>query len=857
MKKVNNGFFDETISRDVFVAYSSKDKKKVIEIVNFLEKQDISCYVAFRNLEHGSGATENYQKKLNTAIDNSKVFLFMSSTNSRSKNCDALSIEMQYIKNEDKASAPPEYKRYSYDKLPNYYKKPRVEFIIEDYNGENIVGESISNEFFNEIERVYNKEELALRIFNLCQQDIDSIISKQNNSENKKSTDTKFCCYCSKENPIDAKFCINCGKSVFGITLSEAKNTLSLIESKAKETKTQKSTKTNTISKVVSPLNKESEALLFNKDDFVIENNVLKKYKGLATKVKVPEGVVEISSHCFYNSGIESVEIPSSVTKIGERAFAYCNNLIDIKINDSVLVLGEALFKYCKNLKSVKLPNKITEIPSEMFYNCEKLESVKIPNKVTEIGDYAFNNCLELKSINLPNSIKKIGDSSFHFAKLSSLVLPKNLVSIGDVAFRQNKITGEVVIPASVQKIGDSVFANNSIKEIVCEVSSVPAGWSNDWNKVNWSKSLTNPWGVDLSVRYSTKWKGELNKYDDYDIPDPIINNNVKNINTNNVKNNNINNVKSNDIKSNEKNIKENYTEIKTSETASKNFIIENDRLIRYTGDSESNVVIPEGVTVIMMEAFKNSKFSNIKLPSTLKVIERKAFYDCVNLKSILIPNGVTRIEYMAFCCCSSLESVTLPNSIRNIEFGTFLYCKRLVNITLPNNLATIKHSAFGHCVSLESITLPDTLKNIENSAFYNCMNLTSITLSNNLTNIEDSAFYSCMSLKSIVIPNSVINLGKEAFKFCINLSTIQLSKESKLKTISEYCFSCCYELKEITIPNSVENIEKYIFYSCDKLNVIKCVSAINRQKWDKLWNYRKIKGFLVFPIKTIYGYIE
>lgn len=62
--------------------------------------------------------------------------------------------------------------------------------------------------------------------------------------------------------------------------------------------------------------------------DFVIENGVLKKYKGSATVVIIPDGVKEIGggetlgkNGLNYNNTITKVILPDSVTKIGNAAF--------------------------------------------------------------------------------------------------------------------------------------------------------------------------------------------------------------------------------------------------------------------------------------------------------------------------------------------------------------------------------------------------------------------------------------------------------------------------------------------------------------------------------------------------------
>ncbi len=160
--KVENGVYETKLPRDVFVAYSSRDMEHVIDLVSFLEEQGLSCFVAARNLRHGKGAVENYDAAIKEAIDHCRSFLFVSSTKSRTLSCDALEIELPYVRRTDIENAPHEY-RHSYNMIPHSYKKPRVEYRLEEskkYNAADV----ITDEFFDGYERVYSKEEAASRI---------------------------------------------------------------------------------------------------------------------------------------------------------------------------------------------------------------------------------------------------------------------------------------------------------------------------------------------------------------------------------------------------------------------------------------------------------------------------------------------------------------------------------------------------------------------------------------------------------------------------------------------------------------------------------------------------------------------
>lgn len=105
--------------------------------------------------------------------------------------------------------------------------------------------------------------------------------------------------------------------------------------------------------------------------------------------------------------------------------------------------------------------------------------------------------------------------------------------------------------------------------------------------------------------------------------------------------------------------------------------------------DDEGNEVksisyaIPEGVETIRSKAFyKCYELTDIKLPSTLKAIEEKAFFRC-NLKSIVLPEGLETIGKDAFAFCAAVEEVTVPASVTRIDEYAFFSCTSLMKVKM------------------------------------------------------------------------------------------------------------------------------------------------------------------------------
>lgn len=113
----------------------------------------------------------------------------------------------------------------------------------------------------------------------------------------------------------------------------------------------------------------------------------------------IPSSISVIKDFSFIHGGYTSLELPNSITYIGECNFREFYNLTSVKIPNSVTSIGERAFATCKNLRSVSMSNSVTSIGSYAFNNCESLRSVKLSGSIHSIGDYAFSHCDNLREI--------------------------------------------------------------------------------------------------------------------------------------------------------------------------------------------------------------------------------------------------------------------------------------------------------------------------------------------------------------------------------------------------------------------------------------------------------------------------
>ena len=112
-------------------------------------------------------------------------------------------------------------------------------------------------------------------------------------------------------------------------------------------------------------------------------------------------------------SSLTSIDIPNSVTSIGESAFSGCSSLTSVTIPNSVTSIGSKVFKNCSSLTSVTIPNSVTSIEDGVFSGCSSLTSIDIPNSIASIGDYAFYGCSSLTSVTFGESLAEIGANAF------------------------------------------------------------------------------------------------------------------------------------------------------------------------------------------------------------------------------------------------------------------------------------------------------------------------------------------------------------------------------------------------------------------------------------------------------------
>lgn len=192
-------------------------------------------------------------------------------------------------------------------------------------------------------------------------------------------------------------------------------------------------------------------------------------------------------------------------------------------------------------------------------------------------------------------------------------------------------------------------------------------------------------------------------------------------------------------------------------------FIIADGVLEKYNG-TDSEVVIPEGVTVIGKKAFERNKtIKKVTLPSTLTTIDDYAFQYCANLMIPDFPSGMHSIGNGAFeSCATNTTEVTISN-VPYIDSWAFHLCgceKAVIN----GNNTTIAWRAFSSgfvgaqdCYDLDYLkeaVLNGTFSKIE-GVFDGRGKLENVTINGTIESLTNG-FYGCQALKTLTVNGDI-----------------------------------------------------------------------------------------------------
>lgn len=131
-----------------------------------------------------------------------------------------------------------------------------------------------------------------------------------------------------------------------------------------------------------------------------------------------------IPDNAFYKSKITSINIPKTVTKIGDCAFYCCTELGGTLIlPENLLLIGRAAFAGDYHLtpesnptnihnqlsSTLIIPNSVYEIKASAFHNCRKLTGIILSTSLTMITEYCCSHCSGFTgNLGIPDQVTKL-----------------------------------------------------------------------------------------------------------------------------------------------------------------------------------------------------------------------------------------------------------------------------------------------------------------------------------------------------------------------------------------------------------------------------------------------------------------
>ena len=420
-----------------------------------------------------------------------------------------------------------------------------------------------------------------------------------------------------------------------------------------------------------------------------------------------------------------SFDVDSVCAEIGQYAFAYDDELIELNFSDNLNKIGNNAFTDCSSLEKVNYYGTLSDWCSINFYSVKSnplyngaalyIESVivkdlVISEDVTTIGKYAFAGYVCLTTVTFKEGVQSINSSAFYGC--SSLT--------------------EVVIPNSLNSFGYDAFSSATVLEHVRYVGTLE-----DWCEIDFNNGKSNPLsnGAKLYVNsnemvVATSIPVSINQIKAYtfygctSLSKIELHSGIVSIGNNAF----YNCYKLVDVYNCSTNI--------TIESGSD----DNGCVAKYSLNAYSNMTDSK-------YEFETTEDGFVLLSNTYTVYMVNYVGDDL---SVVVPSSVTYISAYSFAYNRSLETISIPNGVGRIGAYAFADCLSLVSVNIPETVTDLGRGVFYGCSSLRTINLTESISSIGEKTFYNCSLLETVTVTTNLDVINPYAFYGCDALSSI-----------------------------------------------------------------------------------------------------------
>lgn len=502
--------------------------------------------------------------------------------------------------------------------------------------------------------------------------------------------------------------------------------------------------------------------------------------------ITLPYGVTTIQRQTFMASGLEEIILPDSVYDLREEAFADCENLKRVTVN-GLARLGKEAFISCISLQEINISSQLRAIPERAFHGCASLRRVVLNEGLEAIGDYAFSGCTSLLKLKIPDTVTEIGDYPFsHCDSLRSITLGVGIKKLGEGAFAYLPALSELEIKSEVEEMGQNLIVKSGIEKL-----SILKGtkYIDDFvfMESETLKELYLPVGLEAigaqsfagctslnKIMLSRETKTEIDTFEGVPAEIEYIENDEK----------------AGDSK---------YGDAEREY----GLIFEDDQVVGWNKITPLYLIIPEGVTKIGEGVFEGAQLKNVKLPSTLKEIGKRAFKQS-RIEKIEMNDGVEiigdeafyhavagglRVPKMllwvgkwAFCNTALSSEINLP-CIKEIGEEAF-WLTSAPKALLGRGLIKIGKGAFSYS-TVKELTLecaPEMLPD----RFLCGAHITSLTVPEGVCTLGDDCMKICRSLRTLYLPSTLTSVCVGALDMCFENMVIEINQKKKTSILTE-----------------------------------------------------------------------
>ena len=338
--------------------------------------------------------------------------------------------------------------------------------------------------------------------------------------------------------------------------------------------------------------------------DYAFFNTPMLKQIDLSKVISI--GAMAFSGDVLYQFADQNMSEPLINADREYEYKYYAPALTSVNLSSAEFV-GEGAFEFCRELESVTLGSNIKSLSARVFNLCVKLNFVNL-SYVKEIGESAF--CQTALSRADLSSVEVIGKYAFVYnERLDAVVFGQDGIVLGEGAFSYCSALAQLTFSELIREVGDYAFAYTNVRSI--DLTGAERIGDNAFLKetltpfrVKLGSNLTdigeNPFAMcrleSFTSTVSEEFNGETFE---------------KTINTFDIS-----------------------ESVKVINGMLYRVVPKGLELITYTGDN-TTVTIAENTVRISAQAFAGSDVVQVVLPSTLRAIGHKAFYDCRSLTMV------------------------------------------------------------------------------------------------------------------------------------------------------------------------------------------------------------------------------